>query len=126
MFAEYLENALTSDPTAQLIPCSPPPVLDDGVIIPPIANLCVPTFGPNTDFTFDLYLRREQHFDSTTHQCYFAFPTVDFKSSALMSLVEILMLFLTLDVPTTSFGIVLSFITMLRKLSLLAQQIVGL
>ena len=95
MFAEYLENALTSDPTAQLTPCSPPvsphspPVLDDGVIIPPIVNLCVPTFGPNTDFTFDLYLRCEQHFDSTTHQCYFAFPTVDFKSSALMSLVEI-------------------------------------
>ena len=93
MFVEYLENALdfpdhTPQPPSNSPPLSPqlPPALDDECIIPPVANLCVPTFVLNTDVTFDLYNWRDSPFRSHLH---FAFPTVDFKHSALVSLVAL-------------------------------------
>ena len=95
LFAECLDNASTfldpsthpdsSSPSGSISP-SLPPTLDDEAILPPVANLCIPMFTPNTDFDFDLY-----------PQCpsvYMPFPrlalaTVDFQTSALVSLVAI-------------------------------------
>ena len=64
MFVEYLEDALDlQDPVLQDNQPSPSPspsslslpILDGNIIIPPVANLCVSTFAPNTDLSFDLY-----------------------------------------------------------------------
>ena len=95
MFVEYLENALDlSESSSQQVPDSRTPplsptlpiALDDEVIIPPIANLCVPTYAPNTDLTFDLYTRRDYPSMANLH---LAYPTVDFTNSALVSLVSL-------------------------------------
>ena len=93
MFVEYLENALdfpdhTSQPLSNSPPLSPqlPPILDDECIISPVANLCVPTFTPNTDVTFDLYDWCAFIIGNHLH---LAFPAVDFKHSALVSLVAL-------------------------------------
>ena len=95
MFVEYLENGLDlQDPTVQDSHLSPPqspsstplPVLDGDVVIPPIVNLCVPTFAPNTDLSFDLCIWRDFPFKKDFP---FAFPAVDFSTSALVSLVSI-------------------------------------
>ena len=91
MFVEYLENALTlEDSVTQITTYSPStspdisPTLDDEVLIPPIANLCISTSAPNSDFVFDLYLRRDP---STSNHSTLAFPVVDFRNSALASIV---------------------------------------
>ena len=93
MFVEYLENALDlpdhpPQPVSTTPPLSPhlPPTLDDACIIPPVANLCVPTFAPNTDVTFDLYDWRES---PVLQHLSLAFPAVDFGHSALVSLVAL-------------------------------------
>ena len=96
MFVEYLENALdlSDSPSQQLPDTHTPPslsptlpiALDDEVIIPPITNLCVPTYAPNTDLTFDLYTRHDYPFIARLHVTY---PTVDFTNSALVSLVSL-------------------------------------
>lgn len=95
MFAECLDNALNDLDVSQdtrddlLSPSSPPSLpstLDDAVFLPPLANLCVPTFPVNTDIDFDLY-----------SPCAFsslAFPLpasapVNFKNSALVSMVSL-------------------------------------
>ena len=89
MFVEYLENGLDlQDLAIQDSHLSPPqspsstplPLLDGDVVIPPIADLCAPTFAPNTDLSFDLCIR---------HDFPFTFPAVDFSTSALISLVSI-------------------------------------
>ena len=92
MFVECLDNAsLSSD---NFIPPDPPPpalspslpyTLDDDVVLAPLANLCVPTFSPNTDFDFDLYHLR----DRSSSLSHFAFSTFDFSTSALASVIPL-------------------------------------
>ena len=65
-----------------------PPTLDDDVVLTPLANLCVPTFMPNTNFDFDLYSLRV-HFPSSGSSSHFAFPTIDFTTSALASMMSL-------------------------------------
>ena len=63
-FAKFLDNALDlpdsslqhHSPSPPLSPC-PPPVLDDAIIIPPLANYCVPSFSVNTDLLLNCILR---------------------------------------------------------------------
>ena len=91
MFVECLDNALSSSDVviqdeSLSPPSSPPPVLDDDIVVPPVANLCVPTFAPNTDFHFDLYRRRDCDTQDGSH---LALPAVDFKTTALVSLVSL-------------------------------------
>ena len=63
MIAACLENALLSDPLIPPDPSSLPnsplisPVVDDDISLPPIANLCVTSFAPNSDICEDLYIR---------------------------------------------------------------------
>jgi hypothetical protein len=88
MFAECLENALML-PDSTLLPDSfstqnspiLSPSLDNDILLPPIANLSVASFMPNSDFREELYNR-----------CDFKFPqlalaSIDFHSAALVSLV---------------------------------------
>ena len=95
MFVEYLEDALGSQELVSqddhFLPLpSPPtlplPLLDGDVVLPPIANLCVPSFVPNTDLSFDLYTQRDFFVKKDSH---LAFPAVDFSNSALMLLVSL-------------------------------------
>ena len=90
MFAEYLENAFSlQDSDTEIIPHSPPPdplpVLDDELLIPPVANLSVPTFEQNTDLPFDLYDSCDSYIHSGQA---LALPVVDFKHSAFVSLLD--------------------------------------
>ena len=92
MFVECLDNASLSldvsilpDPPPSALSPSLPPTLDDDVILAPLANLCVPTFPPNTDFDFDLYHLR----DRSPLLSHFAFSSVDFSTSALASMVSL-------------------------------------
>src|ERR1700678_167924 len=91
MLAECLDNASCFSDSLDAH-CSPstspllPPVLDDDIILPTIANLCVPTFSPNTDFVFDLYSPRDPSFPFSLPR---ALPAVDFQNSALVSLVSL-------------------------------------
>src|ERR1700678_2943715 len=93
MFAECLDNAsIFCDTIVQLDPpsfspsSSPhcPPVLDDEVVIPPIANLCVTSSIPNFDISDDLYIPRSLSFPA-----HFACPAVDFKCASLVSMVSL-------------------------------------
>ena len=96
MFVEYLEDALDlEDSVRQDHHCSPPPspsshslpFLNGDVILPPVANLCVPTtFVLNTDLNFDLYTWRDF---SSKKDFYFASPAVDLNNSAFVSLVSL-------------------------------------
>jgi hypothetical protein len=96
MFVEYLENALDLQvPVPQDRHSSPPstpsspslPILDGDVVLPPVANLCVPTsFAPNTDVNFDLYSWCDSSFKNDFR---FASPAVDFSNSAFISLVSL-------------------------------------
>ena len=93
MFIECLDNTLdVPDPDPHLHPHSPPsspplpPTLDDACILPPIANICVPTIAPNTDFSFCLYTQRDLL--TGTHSP-LAFPVVDFTNLALILLVSL-------------------------------------
>lgn len=95
MFVEYLEDALNSqEPISQDTQFSPPsspatpslPLLDGDVVMPPVANLCVPTFAPNTDMCFDLYTQCDFSLKKDSH---LTFPAVDFNNSALVSLVSL-------------------------------------
>ena len=84
MFAECLEDAFSvSDPlldTPPLLSASPPPTIDDHVIVP-IAAMCISSPAMTPDLLQDLYSLCDPKFPS------FAFSgTVDFESSALLSL----------------------------------------
>jgi len=88
MFAECLENAfLLSEPPLPPDPYpssdSPiiSPALDSEPFLPPIANLSVASFMPNTDLREDVYDRSD--FKLFPHM---AMATVDFNSTALLSL----------------------------------------
>ena len=89
MIASCLENALLSDsslPSDSLSPSNSPlisPVVDDDIPLPPIANLCVTSFAPNSDlYNEDAYLRCESKFLSP-----FAFASgFDFGSAAFIAL----------------------------------------
>lgn len=91
MFSECLENTLDL-PDSHLHSPSPPlspqlpPTLDDECILPPVVNLCVPTFVPNTDFPFSLYSQCDLVVGTASP---FAFPAVNFTTSALVSLVAL-------------------------------------
>ena len=91
---ESLDNAFISLDTP-ISPDSPPalspslpPTLDDDVVLAPLANLCVPTFTPNTDFDFDLYSLCV-HSLSSASSSHFAFPTISFMTSALASMMSL-------------------------------------
>ena len=88
MFAECLENTfLLSEPSLPPDPGpssdSPiiSPALDSELFLPPIANLSVASFVPNTDFREDLYDRSD--FKLYSHM---AMATVDFETTAMVSL----------------------------------------
>ena len=88
MFAECLENTfLLSEPSLPPDPGpssdSPiiSPALDSELFLPPIANLSVASFMPNTDFREDVYDRSD--FKLYSHM---AMATVDFKTTAMVSL----------------------------------------
>ena len=88
MFAECLENAfLLSEPPLPPDPYPPPDsptissALDSELLLPPIANLSVASFVPNTDLREDVYTRSD--FKMFPHM---AMATVDFNSTALLSL----------------------------------------
>ena len=89
MIAACLENALLSDPSLPSDSPSPshshlisPVVDDDNYPLPPIANLCVTSFAPNSDLCEDLYIRCESKFPLP-----FAFTSgVDFGSAAFIAL----------------------------------------
>lgn len=90
MFAECLENAY-SIPDQDIQPqhsplVSPhiPPVLDSELILPHVANLCVTSTTLNSDFHDDLYI---PHVFEIPHP--FAFASVNFSATALISLVNI-------------------------------------
>ena len=94
MFMESLDNAFISLDTP-IAPDSPPvlspslpPTLDDDVVLAPLANLCVPTFTPNTNFDFDLY-SLHVCFLSSGSSSHFTFPTIDFTTSALASMMSL-------------------------------------
>ena len=94
LFMESLDNAFISLDTP-ISPDSPPalspslpPTLDDDVVLAPLANLCVPTFTPNTDFDFDLYSLCV-HSLSSASSSHFAFPTISFMTSALASMMSL-------------------------------------
>ena len=87
MFVESLDNAslifddtTTLDHLSPMLPPSLPPTLDDDVILAPLANLCVSTLPSNTDFEFSLY--------SLCASRPFAFPAIDFSTTALVSMVS--------------------------------------
>ena len=91
MLVECLDNASSfSDtitlPTPVSQPSSPsyPPVLDDEVVIPPIANLCVASPASNVDLLHDLYIHRPIKFPS-----YLAYTSVDFTCASMVSMVSI-------------------------------------
>ena len=92
MIAACLENALLSDPSDPLLPPDPPSpshsplispvVVDDDNSLPPIANLCVTSFAPNSDLCEDLYIRCEHKSQSS-----YAFASAfDFGSAAFIAL----------------------------------------
>ena len=92
MFVESLDNAFFSldnpippDPPPPTSPLSLPLTLDDDVVLAPLANLCVPTFPPNSDFDFDLYSLRVP----SPSKFPLAFSSVDFTTSALASMVSL-------------------------------------
>ena len=87
MFAEYLENSFLSheSPLPPDLPAtsdSPTlsPSLDSELLLPPIANLSVASFVPNTDFRSDLYTRNDFKLP------HLAMASIDFDSAALLSL----------------------------------------
>jgi hypothetical protein len=91
MLAECLENAflisdqpLPSDPSSP--PTSPPlpPILDDAVLLPPTANLCVSSFLANSDLRDDLYYRCDSKLRFPI-----AFTSANFQSTALLSMVTL-------------------------------------
>ena len=90
MFVECLENAFSSCDTVVPSTISPstspysPPILDDNVVIPPIANLCVTSDIPNSDVRHDLYDHCLNKFPSPL-----AFVTVDFQSAALVLMISL-------------------------------------
>jgi hypothetical protein len=84
MLAECLDNA--SDFYSPSPPSSLPTTLDDDILLPPLANLCVSTFPANTDIDFDLY--SSCAISSSTFPR-LAFTTVDFTNSAFVSLVSL-------------------------------------
>ena len=88
MFAECLENAyLLSEPSLppDPYPASDSPVispaLDSDLFLPPIANLSVASFLPNTDFREEIYDRSDFEFSSRM-----AMATIDFTTTAMLSL----------------------------------------
>ena len=94
MIASCLENALLCDqplpsdslPSDSLSPSNSPiisPVVDDDIPLPPIANLCVTSFAPNSDlYNEDAYIRCDSKFLSP-----FAFASgFDFTSAAFIAL----------------------------------------
>ena len=93
MFAECLESAfLNLDSELPIVPSSPSPsptpdlLLDDDLLLPPIANLCVTSesLPTNSDVRFDLYFR------SDSKPSYpLAYTLADFQSTALLSMVSL-------------------------------------
>ena len=93
MFVECLDNAsslcdtvVQLDTPFSLSPSSPqcPPVLDDEIVLPPLANLCVTSSVPDFELCDDLYFPCPIKFPPRV-----ACPTVDFKCAALVSMVSI-------------------------------------
>ena len=87
MFVEYLESAYSlSDPnTSPTSPVSPqqPPTLDDDIILPPTANLCVTSFKSNFDLHDDLYIQCDSKFPFPL-----TYPLADFEAVALVLMVK--------------------------------------
>ena len=91
MFAECLEHAFSlPEDDVPTIPSSPPlspPLLPDShsdILLPPIANLCVTSFPANSDLCDDLYFSCDYKFPFSL-----AYPAVDFKSAAMLSMVSV-------------------------------------
>jgi hypothetical protein len=89
MLAECLENALllpdpplSPDPSSSSHSPSLPPILDDALILPPVANLCVTSFPANSDLRDDLYFRC----DFIKSHSPLAFTSADFQTTALLSM----------------------------------------
>ena len=90
MFVECLDNAssfcelpMVSDAAPPSSPSSPP-FLDDEIVIPPLANLCVTSPTPNFDIHDELYDRCSIKFPSPR-----AFVSIDFKTASLVSMVSV-------------------------------------
>ena len=91
MFAKCLENAfslpdhpLPPDPNHLSDSPTLSPILDDELIVPPVTNLCVTSFVPNSDICDDLYICCDPKFFSPL-----ALTSVDFKSAMLVFLVTL-------------------------------------
>jgi hypothetical protein len=89
MFAEYLDSAsllLDSDPPFDSLspPSSPQhtPIVDNDLLLPPIANLCVTSFPANSEIRDDLYFRCDPKFRFPL-----ACALADFQSVAFSSMV---------------------------------------
>ena len=86
MFAECLESAFSvSDPIHNTdippdLSASPPPVIDDNIIVP-IAAMCIPSTATNPDLLQDLYSLCDTKFPSLAFS-----GSVDFTTTALLSL----------------------------------------
>ena len=90
MFVECLDNSSSycdstihsgslSPPSSPL----PPPTLDDEIVLPPLANLCVASSVQNVDFRDDLYISGSIKFPSP-----FVFASIDFSCASMVSLVS--------------------------------------
>ena len=86
MFAECLESTFSvSDPIHNTdippdLSASPPPVIDDNIIVP-ITAMCIPSTATNPDLLQDLYSLHDTKFPSLAFS-----GSVDFTTTALLSL----------------------------------------
>ena len=88
MFVECLDNASLCDSSMVpdvVSPSSPDslPVLDDEIVLPPLANLCIATSAHNFDLRDDLYIPCFPKFFP------FACASIDFQSAAMVSMVSL-------------------------------------
>ena len=91
MFAECLDNALLlsdpplpPDPSASSVSPIPSPVIDNDLLLPPIANLSVSSYVPNFHVREDLYTSSDPQLLLP-----FASPSIDFSSTAFVSLINL-------------------------------------
>jgi hypothetical protein len=89
MFAECLESAFLMDSDTPFDsssrPPSPqtPPIIDNDLFLPPIANLCVSSFPANSDIRDDLYYRCDPELIIP-----FAYTSADFQNTAFLSMID--------------------------------------
>ena len=87
MFVECLDNAFCDTAVPVSSPVSSPfspPVIDDDVVIPPLANLCITSTVQNSDIHHDLYDPCMIKFPSP-----FACASIDFSSAVMVSMVSL-------------------------------------